>query len=132
MFEYQIEKNLFSSRGEVKIIDSNKNKYYFGEVYVDTLDNKIVGSNIRVSMSSDSSSLSSENEPRFPNRTQYRTYFNNNGIPSYRTYNASSTGPFFTMNTTRNSRLPTRRQINIATETKIIEINKKGSFFRNS
>jgi len=71
MFEYQIEKNLFSSRGEVKIIDSNKNKYYFGEVYVDTLDNKIVGSNIRVSMSSDSSSLSSENEPRFVANTAF-------------------------------------------------------------
>jgi len=65
MFEYQIEKNLFSSRGEIKIIDTNKNKYYFGEVYVDTLDNKIIGSNIRVSMSPDASSLSSENEPRF-------------------------------------------------------------------
>lgn len=52
-----------------------------------------------------------ENEPRFPNRTQYRTYFNNHGIPSYRTYNAGS------INVTRNSRLPTRRQINVATET---------------
>ena len=36
MFQYHIEKNLFSSIGKIKIIDINKNKYFFKELHVDT------------------------------------------------------------------------------------------------
>ena len=36
MFQYDIENNLFSSIGEIRIIDINKNKYFFKEIHVDT------------------------------------------------------------------------------------------------
>ena len=65
MFEYLIEKNLFSSKGKIKIIDINKNKYFFEEMYIDTKNKKIIGSDIRASfVSEDIGGLSNENEPR--------------------------------------------------------------------
>jgi len=65
MFEYLIEKNLFSSRGNIKIIDVNKNKYYFEEMYIDTKSQKIVGSDIRVSINNENViGLNEENDPR--------------------------------------------------------------------
>ena len=36
MFQYQIESSLFSSVGKIKIIDINKNKYFFKELHIDT------------------------------------------------------------------------------------------------
>ena len=65
MFEYLIDKNLFSSRGNIKIVDANKNKYFFSEMYIDTKDERIVGSDVRIAMDQESLSLSKENEPRF-------------------------------------------------------------------
>ena len=65
MFEYLIEKNLFSSRGKIIVTDVNKNKYFFSEMYVDTKSKKIVGSDIRVLLNQEHiSGLVSENEPR--------------------------------------------------------------------
>ena len=65
MFEYLLEKNLFSSSGNIQIIDTNKNKYFFNELYIDTKEKKIVGSDIRVSMDQESFGLTKENDPRF-------------------------------------------------------------------
>ena len=65
MFEYLIKENLFSSRGKIIITDVNKNKYFFNEMYVDTKNKKIVGSDIRVSLNQENiSGLVAENEPR--------------------------------------------------------------------
>ncbi len=65
MFEYNIEKNLFSSIGEIKIIDINKNKYFFKEVYVDTKKKEIIGSDVSVIFDQENFGVAKENDPRF-------------------------------------------------------------------
>ena len=71
MFEYIIEKSLFSSRGNIKIVDMIKNKYFFEEIYIDTKNKKIVGSDVSVSMNQASVGLDKENDPRFVANTAY-------------------------------------------------------------
>ncbi len=65
MFQYQIEKNLFSSVGEIKIIDVKKNKYFFKEIHVDTIKNEMIGSDVSVALDNKSFGVSEENDPRF-------------------------------------------------------------------
>ena len=48
MFQYFINKNLFSSVGKIKIIDINKNKYFFKEIYIDTNKKEMIGSDVSV------------------------------------------------------------------------------------
>ena len=36
MFQYFIEKSLFSSVGDIRVVDKNKNKYFFKELHVET------------------------------------------------------------------------------------------------
>ena len=64
MFEYLVNKNLFSSVGNIKIIDINKNKYSFEEMHIDTKEKKIVGSNIRLSLNEKEVGLNKDNDPR--------------------------------------------------------------------
>ena len=47
MFNYLVEKNLFFSKGKVKIIDNRDNEYFFSEIYIDEKTKKIVGSDIK-------------------------------------------------------------------------------------
>ena len=42
MFEYYVTKNIFSSVGKIKVIDSKKNKYFFKELHVDTKKKEIL------------------------------------------------------------------------------------------
>ena len=35
MFNYIVDKNMFLSTGEIKIIDDRNNEYYFSEIYID-------------------------------------------------------------------------------------------------
>jgi LPS-assembly protein len=65
MFQYQIEKNLFSSIGKIKIIDVKKNKYFFKEIHVDTKKNEMIGSDVSVALDNKSFGVSEENDPRF-------------------------------------------------------------------
>jgi len=65
MFQYNIKKNLFSSLGKIKIIDINKNKYFFKELHVDTKKKEMIGSDISVILDEESFGLSKENDPRF-------------------------------------------------------------------
>ena len=65
MFEYNIEKNLFSSIGKIKIIDINKNKYFFKEIYVDTKKKEIIGSDVSVIFDQENFGVAKENDPRF-------------------------------------------------------------------
>ena len=44
MFQYDIENNLFSSIGKIKISDIKKNKYFFKEIHIDTKKREMVGS----------------------------------------------------------------------------------------
>ena len=65
MFQYDIGKNLFSSIGEIKIVDVKKNKYFFKEIHVDTKKKEMVGSDISVILDQENFGLSQENDPRF-------------------------------------------------------------------
>jgi len=65
MFQYDIEKNLFSSIGNIKIVDMKKNKYFFKEIYIDTKKKEMIGSDISIILDQENFGLSQENDPRF-------------------------------------------------------------------
>ena len=65
MFQYHIENNLFSSIGKIKIIDINRNKYFFKELHIDTQKKEMVGSDVSVILDQESFGVSEENDPRF-------------------------------------------------------------------
>tara|TARA_B100000686_G_scaffold354899_1_gene468060 strand:+ start:1374 stop:3803 length:2430 start_codon:yes stop_codon:yes gene_type:complete len=65
MFQYELENNLFSSVGKIKIIDINKNKYFFKELHVDTKNKEMIGSNVSVILDQESFGVSKESDPRF-------------------------------------------------------------------
>ena len=65
MFEYHLETNLFSSVGKIKIIDVNKNKYFFKELHIDTKKKEMIASDVSVLLDQENFGLSKENDPRF-------------------------------------------------------------------
>ena len=65
MFQYNMKKNLFSSAGEIKIVDANKNKYFFKELHVDTKKKEMIGSDVSVLLDQENFGVSQENDPRF-------------------------------------------------------------------
>merc|ERR1712096_95981 len=65
MFQYYVEKNLLSSVGRIKIIDTNKNKYFFKELHVDTNKKEMIGSDVSVWFDQENFGVSKENDPRF-------------------------------------------------------------------
>ena len=65
MFQFDIKNNLFSSIGKIKVIDIKKNKYFFKELYVDTKNKKMVGSDVSVILDQESFGVSKESDPRF-------------------------------------------------------------------
>lgn len=65
MFQYQLEKNLFSSIGKIKVVDTNKNKYFFKEIHIDTKKQEMIGSDVSVVLDQENFGLSKENDPRF-------------------------------------------------------------------
>ena len=65
MFQYQIDKNLFSSLGKVKIIDKNKNKYFFKELHVDTKKHEMIGSDVSVILDQENFGVTQKSDPRF-------------------------------------------------------------------
>ena len=65
MFQYQLEKNIFSSVGEIKVIDTNKNKYFFKEIHVNTKKREMIGSDVSAVLDQENFGLSKENDPRF-------------------------------------------------------------------
>ena len=65
MFQYYLEKNLLSSVGKIKIIDTNKNKYFFKELHVDTNKKEMIGSDVSVLLDQENFGVSKENDPRF-------------------------------------------------------------------
>ena len=64
-FQYDIEKDLFSSIGKIKVVDANKNKYFFKEIHVNTNKKEMIGSDVSVILDQESFGLSPENDPRF-------------------------------------------------------------------
>jgi len=65
MFQYDIKNYLFSSIGKIKILDVNKNKYFFKEIYVDTKKKEMIGSDISVVLDQENFGVSKESDPRF-------------------------------------------------------------------
>ncbi len=65
MFQYDIGNNLFSSIGKIKIIDINKNKYFFKEIYIDTNKKEMIGSDVSVVLDQQNFGVSEKNDPRF-------------------------------------------------------------------
>ncbi len=63
-FEYQIEKNIFKSVGNVKIIDNKKNNFEFSQIYIDTKKNEILGADIKAFMNDENFKISKKNKPR--------------------------------------------------------------------
>tara|TARA_B100001123_G_scaffold438258_1_gene572762 strand:+ start:2810 stop:5233 length:2424 start_codon:yes stop_codon:yes gene_type:complete len=64
-FQYLLEKDLFSSIGKIKIIDVNKNKYFFKELHVKTQKKEMIGSDVSVVLDQENFGVSKENDPRF-------------------------------------------------------------------
>ena len=65
MFQYDIKNNLFSSIGEIKIIDIKKNKYFFKELHINTKNKEMIGSEVSVVLDQESFGVSKESDPRF-------------------------------------------------------------------
>jgi len=65
MFQYYLEENLFSSIGKIKIIDKDKNEYFFKELHVDTKKKEMIGSSVSVLLDQKNFGVSEENDPRF-------------------------------------------------------------------
>jgi len=65
MFQYQQEKNLLYSVGNIKVIDIKKNKYFFKELYVDTKKHEMIGSDVSVLFDQENFGLDEKSDPRF-------------------------------------------------------------------
>ena len=64
MFNYDKNKNLFFSKGKIKVTDIKKNTYYFSEIYINELESKIVGSDLRAYLNDRELKVSEKNDPR--------------------------------------------------------------------
>ena len=73
MFQYNVTESLFTSIGEIKIIDANKNKYFFKEIHVDTNKKEMIGSDVSVVLDQENFGLSKKNDPRFAANDIYMT-----------------------------------------------------------
>ena len=65
MFNYSILKNIFFSKGNIKVKDVNNNVYNFSEVYIDENKRKIIGSDIKAFLNQPDILSNANNEPRF-------------------------------------------------------------------
>ena len=65
MFQYDLGKNLFSSIGDIKVVDMKRNKYFFKEIHVDTKKKEMIGSDVSIILDQENFGLSQENDPRF-------------------------------------------------------------------
>ena len=65
MFQYDIDNNLFSSIGKIKVHDINKNKYFFKEIHIDTIKKEMIGSDISVVLDQQNFGVSEKSDPRF-------------------------------------------------------------------
>ena len=65
MFNYMIDKHMFISKGEIKLLDIKSNEYYLSEIYIDEKKNKIVASDVKAFLNDKNTKYNKENEPRF-------------------------------------------------------------------
>ncbi len=65
MFQYHIKSNLFSSIGNINIIDANKNKYFFKELHVDTKKREMIASDANIDLDQNTFGVDQKSDPRF-------------------------------------------------------------------
>jgi len=65
MFNYSIDKNIFTSKGQITIVDYNKNQYNFSEIFIDEKKRKIVGTDVKAFFNQENFKLNDKNDPRF-------------------------------------------------------------------
>jgi LPS-assembly protein len=65
MFNYFIEKNIFFSKGAIQVSDINNNNYNFSEIYIDEINKKMVGSDVKAFLNSKDILIDEANQPRF-------------------------------------------------------------------
>jgi len=64
MFTYSTINNIFFSKGKIEIKDTNNNKYDFSEIYINTTEKKIIGTDAKAFLNQETLSTSKNNEPR--------------------------------------------------------------------
>jgi len=64
MFQFNVQNNLFSSIGKIKITDIKNNKYFFKELHVDTQKKEMIGSDISAVLDQKAFGLTKKNDPR--------------------------------------------------------------------
>ncbi len=73
MFQYQVTQNLFSSVGNIKVVDNKNNKYFFKELHIDTKKKEMIGSDVSVLLDQKNFGVKPENDPRFVSNDVYVT-----------------------------------------------------------
>ena len=63
-FEYQKNKNIFKSVGEIKVLDKMKNSYEFSQIYIDEKKREILGTDAKAYLNQNELKLDKNNEPR--------------------------------------------------------------------
>ena len=68
-FEYDLEKSLFKSIGNIQIFDNRKNEYQFSQVYIDTNKKEILGTDSKTFFNDPNLKLNQKNDPRIFSNT---------------------------------------------------------------
>ena len=63
-FEYSTSDSFFKSVGNIKIIDSKKNKYNFTQIYIDEKKKEIVGTDSKTFLNQEGFKINKDNKPR--------------------------------------------------------------------
>ncbi len=63
-FEYSTSDNFFQSKGNIKVIDSNKNQYNFSQIYIDEKKKEIVGTDSKAFLNQEGFKTNKNNKPR--------------------------------------------------------------------
>lgn len=64
MFTYSTINNIFFSKGKIEIKDTNNNKYNFSEIYINTTEKKIIGTDAKAFLNQEALSANKNNDPR--------------------------------------------------------------------
>ena len=68
-FEYSIENSLFKSIGNIKIEDNKNNSYEFSQIYIDTKNKEILGTDIKTYLNDEQFKINIKNKPRIFSNT---------------------------------------------------------------
>ena len=64
MFNYNSNKNMLFSKGEIKLEDINKNIYKFNQIYIDEKKKKVIGSDAKIFFNDNKMKADIRNNPR--------------------------------------------------------------------